>query len=350
MKTKYTIPFLTVFFVGCASFMQYKDAPKLAEHKEFEQALQVKELPTPIKKEDGTVQPSPSPTPEPTPEPKGKKKKKTKEVKKPVEAAPRKPQKHLPAIEDPEEFDPMSEGGRRPLKDPFRVNEKVTMEVSYFAITAGQLTIEVLPFVEVNGRKSYKVKGTAKSYGMFSSIYVLDDWFDSFLDYERLVPYTYSLHVKESKQLREVRNLFDWNKKMAFFWEKKVNSEGNLEERKKEWAIPEYSQNVFTAAWYMRVFKLTPGKKLAFKIAHEGEVLTYRFEVLRKEKLDTDAGEFDTVVVKPSIEIEGVFKPMGDIFFWFTDDDRKLLVKFESKLKIGSLKAVATKIERGDEP
>ena len=31
------------------------------------------------------------------------------------------------------------------------------------------------------------------------------------------------------------------------------------------------------------------------------------------------------------------FTVAGDIFFWITDDDRKFLVKVQSKIKIGSL-------------
>ena len=92
-------------------------------------------------------------------------------------------------------------------------------------------------------------------------------------------------------------------------------------------------------------FTLTPGKKLSFIVAHESENLTVTAEVLRKEHLSIEAGEFDTVVVKPKIELNGVFKPVGDILIWLTDDDRKLIVRIESKIKIGTIVGVAKKIE-----
>jgi hypothetical protein len=258
-----------------------------------------------------------------------------------------KPQKHLPDIESGEGYDPMTAGARRPLVDPYWPGEKVTLEVSFFAITAGIMTVEVKPFVEVNGRKSYAFYGTAKSYGMFSSVYTLDDWFETYVDFEKLIPYSYSLHVKESKQLRQVRNLFDWKNLSAQFREKKVTDEEGLKEINKDWQILEWSQNVFSAVYYMRTLKLTPGKKFAFRIAHEGENLILSGEVLRKEHLSLDAGEFETVVVKPSIQLGGVFKPVGDILIWLTDDDRKFIVKIESAIKIGTIKAKAVKIEPG---
>ena len=38
---------------------------------------------------------------------------------------------------------------------PFKVGEKVTLELSYFNMPAGKLILETKPFVEVNGNKSY---------------------------------------------------------------------------------------------------------------------------------------------------------------------------------------------------
>jgi hypothetical protein len=162
-----------------------------------------------------------------------------------------------------------------------------------------------------------------------------------------MTPSTYELHVKETKQLRETRAVFDWNKGLATWWDKKINSEQKVEENKKEWEIPQFSQNVFSIFYYLRTFRLKPGKFLSFRVAHENENLTVTAEVLRKEHIDTPAGEFDTVVVKPKIELNGVFKPVGDIFIWLTDDDRKLIVRIESKIKIGTIVGVAKKVETG---
>jgi hypothetical protein len=214
-------------------------------------------------------------------------------------------------------------------------------------VVAGDLTLETRPFVEVNGRRSYRFLGTAKSTSVFAMFYAVDDWFETFVDYETLIPSSYALHVKESKQLREARTLFDWSKKKAFFWDKKINAEKQLEEKKQEWDLVPYSQNIFTSLFYLRTFQLVPGKKIAFYLAHEKENLYVTSEVLRRERITTPAGSFNTVVIKPKIQLNGHFKPVGDIFFWMTDDDRKLVVRFESKIKIGSIVAVAKKVELG---
>jgi hypothetical protein len=252
---------------------------------------------------------------------------------------------HEPSLEDGEGFD-----RRRPKKDPYRVGEKVTLDVSYFGVSAGDMTMEVRPFVEVNGRRSYTFAGTAVSTSVFAMFYAVDDWFETFVDYETMTPSNYALHVKESKQLRETRAIFDWVNLKAKWWDKKIDSEQKVEEKRKEWDIQPYSQDIFTATYYLRALQLRPGKKFAFRVAHEGENLVVSGEVLRREKLSTIIGDIDTVVIKPKIELDGVFKPVGDIFLWLTDDDRKFIVRIESKIKIGTIVAAVKKIEPGVAP
>ena len=250
---------------------------------------------------------------------------------------------HLPEFEDSTNFN-----GRRPIADPFRVGEKISYEVSYFGVVAGELTMQVMPFVYVNGRKSYHFKASGQTASVFDMFYVVDDWLETFVDYEKMIPMSYALHVKESKQLRETRCFFNWETLKGSYWDKRITKEDGVEEKKFDWSILEYSQNVFSAPYYMRTFDLSPGKKLIYRLAHENENILVTGTVLRREKLETLAGTFDTVVVKPHIEIGGVFKPIGDIFIWLTDDDRKFIVRIESKIKIGKIIAVVNHLERGE--
>ena len=69
-------------------------------------------------------------------------------------------------------------------------------------------------------------------------------------------------------------------------------------------------------------------------------------KVLRKETIYTKAGRFKTFVVKPSVDVDGKFKPTGENFLWLTADDRKFIVKLESKIKIGSIVGEVQKIKR----
>jgi len=62
-------------------------------------------------------------------------------------------------------------------------------------------------------------------------------------------------------------------------------------------------------------------------------------QVLRREKVKTKLGEFDTVVIKPLMKSEGIFNRKGDVYIWLTDDKKRIPVKLESKVAIGSITA-----------
>lgn len=258
-----------------------------------------------------------------------------------VEAVPT-IQPHLPILEDGGGFN-----GRRPIVDPFRVGEEVKLRIHYMGMTAGEMRLKVENFATVNARKSYAFASELSTLSVFEKFYKMNDRAVTYVDYETLLPYGYSLDVKESGQLRTARQVFDYNAKKAKFWEVKVTENDGQKEKKIEWDLPDYAQNVFTAIFYMRLFRWEVGKSYSFMVAHDGENLVFKGTALRKEIIETDLGPKQAVVVKPELTLKGVFKPMGDIYFWFSDDDRKYILKIEAKIKIGSLRADVSSIYPG---
>lgn len=237
--------------------------------------------------------------------------------------------------------------GRRPIFDPFRVGEKVVHAVTYLKMLAGYLTMEVRPFATVNGKKSYNLFTGIKTSSFFSSFYSVDDHVTTLLDYDSLVPSVFKLSVKETSQIKEAQSLFDWESMTARYWEKKVTKRDGEQESKMEWEILPYSQNIFSIAYYLRVFQWDVGSVHEFRVADDNENLVFKATALRKQKIKTEAGEFNTIVIRPEMSLKGQFKPMGDNFIFLTDDDRKLIVRIESKIKIGSLVSEAVEVHLG---
>ncbi len=252
-----------------------------------------------------------------------------------------------PDLEDDEGFDGVS---RRPLKDPFNVGEVVTHNVHYnlLALDAGKLSWKVLPFVQVNGNKAYQFGAELTTYPVFSKLfYKVEDQAVSLMDYFDLTPRVYTLHIKESAQLKEVRNFFDFNSLKAKYWEKKVRDKGEVEEKKQEWAILPFSQDILSSLYYVRFFKWTLGKEYSFRVADDNENLVFKGKAIRREVLKTDAGEFKSIVIQPQITVKGIFKPMGDIFIWLSDDEHKYILRIELKIKVGTIISQVISIEPG---
>ena len=61
---------------------------------------------------------------------------------------------------------------------------------------------------------------------------------------------------KFSQIKTRILNAFDWKNKKADYWERRVTKESGTEEKKKSWDLTPYSQNIYTAIQYVRIFQL----------------------------------------------------------------------------------------------
>lgn len=324
--------------------LKVKNVEDIKKNEEFDQAVHIEEVSAPRASEVPTAPiPAPPVLPSPPPAVTPAKVKKPKKAKLPKSAEDiRRP----PELEDSVGF----VGGyknRRPQKDPFRVGEKIVHQVRWATFNAGTLTFEVLPFANVNSRLNYQFKMSIRTSPIFSTFHRIDDFVTTLVDYETLVPSVFKLSVDESNQFREAQAFFDPIQLKARFWEKKVTKQDGETSRKLEWDILAYSQNVYSAAFYIRNFVYQDGKTYPFRVANEGENLVFKAKVLRRETLNTAVGEFPVVVIQPEIELQGTYKPMGENLMFLSDDDRKYILRIESKIQIGTLVSEVSELNPG---
>lgn len=258
-------------------------------------------------------------------------------------AEPINPNVRQPEIEN-------SEGlgtSRRPPKDPFRVGETIVHDVSYLGASAGTMTLKVNSFAVVNGRKSYNFFIDLKSNSFFTKIYAIDDQVQTYVDYETLVPHAFKLNIHDSGQVKEARSYFDNDKLVADYWEHRYSEKGGHEEKKQNWSILPYSQNAFSAIFYMRIFNYVDGKDYSFRVADDEKNVLFKAHVLEHTSLNTPAGQFRAVKLKAEIYSRGNLAKASDFYMWLSDDDRKYILRIEVKLPIGSLVSEATQIIPG---
>ena len=348
---KIIYPLFVLITMGCSSgFLKYNAKKDIFKNEEFEKKVLIKEVPVESKadSDDNDVEkkrPVPiqaviSPA----------EKKMVAEVKKNKKAkagskgvAQTSARSRQPDIEDTEGFT----SDRRPLKDPFRVGEKVTHTVSYFGTTAGVLTFSVGPYVEVNDRKSYNFKIGITSSRLFSNFYTAADQVETYVDYLDLVPHVFKLDIKESGQLKQAQSYFDQKALKANYWENKYTEKNGHEEKKQNWEILPFSQNAFSSIFYMRIFKWNVGQEYAFRVSDDEKNVVFKGRALEKVELQTDAGKFDAIKVKAEIVSRGALTQTGDLLLWLSDDEHHYILRIEAKIKIGTLVSEITSLNPG---
>ncbi len=232
------------------------------------------------------------------------------------------------------------------INKAFKVNELLHFEVNYGGVTAGYATIEVDRYQEYKGRKCYILKTTAQSRKSFNWIFKVKDWTESYLDAERFHSLRFEKHLKEGSYHRDVIVAYDQKKNKAYYSSFKPKS-GKL--RKKTIDIPDNVVDALSALFYVRTMDFEVGDEILLPGSDNKKIYPIKVIVHKKEKIKVPAGKFKCIVVEPVMADGGVFKKNGKVKVWLTDDDRKMPVKMETKVFIGSIKAELDWYEEGDQ-
>lgn len=241
---------------------------------------------------------------------------------------------------------------RIPNEQPIWIGEKAVYEVTYLGAAAGTLEMTVLPFKKVMQRKVYHLVGHARTNSIVSSIlYRVDDRLTSYMDYTGLFSHRYEMKRDETKLTRESLELFDHAKGEEFYGFQQNHIKHGFEEGKEMKPIARFAQDSFSALFYLRFLPLEVGKVFTFPVVSEGKSWDASAEVLRVERADTPFGVRDCFVVKPETRYQGAAQQKrGASYLWITKDDRRVIVRVEAKVKIGTVIADLKSFEPGTKP
>jgi len=240
---------------------------------------------------------------------------------------------------------------RRPQVDPLWVGEKIWMDVTWLNTKAGEFLLEVQPFKELDGRRVYDLKGSARTSDLFSLVYKAEDWVQSFVDYEGWFPYKFVLHGDETKHVRNHLELYDHGAKKQYVHVHDLRVQKNeVHEVKGYKDLTPLSQDALSGLYYARNYKLEPGDVVKFPMTTGGNQWETNLIVVGREEVQTKMGYLKAIKAKVETRFAGVLKTQGDAFIWFSDDERKFPLRFEAKVRIGWVAGIAKKIEPGTPP
>ena len=207
--------------------------------------------------------------------------------------------------------------------------ERLVFELSWFKLKGGTATMEVAEEY-AQGKKSYHISAITASNSFVDTFYKVRDRVDSFIYADNLSSHRYKVHQEEGSFRRDKEITFDYLKGTATYIKDQKTS---------VYSIPSSVQDAFSALYYLRTKKITVGKTETLNVFEDKKLWQVEVQVLGKEKIQTPAGVFDTIMVKPILKFEGIFQRKGDVYIWLTDDERKMPVRMRSKIKIGSISA-----------
>ncbi len=214
----------------------------------------------------------------------------------------------------------------------FSVPERLVYDLTWTGIKAGTATLEIAR----NGN-AVRIVSTARSADWVSIFYTVDDRTESVLMLPHppaLVgfPANYHMKIREGRHRRDKEVTFDQKRHTAVY----VN---HLEGEKKELNTRGSVFDPLSAFYYVRTLRFEVGRPVFVEILDSKKLWNVEVQVLKRERITTKLGTFDTVVIRPLMKSEGIFNRRGDMYIWLTNDEKRVPVKMQTRAVVGSITA-----------
>ena len=208
--------------------------------------------------------------------------------------------------------------------------ERLVFKLSWFGIPAGKTVVEASDAGYLQGKKMYGISAVTASNQFIDAFYPVRDGIYSFIFADTLASYKFMVHQEEGTYRSDKEIIFDYVKRKATFTK---NGDVSM------YDIPGFVTDSLSAYYYFRTKELRVGKLITIDVFDDKQLWQVEVQILRKERIQTPAGTFDTLLTKPLLKFEGIFQRKGDVYIWITDDSRKMPVRMRSKIVIGSINA-----------
>lgn len=198
--------------------------------------------------------------------------------------------------------------------------EELVYRVDFLGITMGYARFSFLGRKLLSGSEVYHLRVRAWTSNVLSLIYPVDDLIDYYLDVDTLVP----LRQENRKERKEddVAIYDQENGKIVYRYLKS----GKI--RKKVDVVPRIYDPV-SAAYFIRTREMDEAERLSMYAGRK--VWDLSAKPVGFERIRTEAGEVDTVVIEPVLRREGKVEHKGDMRMWMTRDERHVPVRLYAK-------------------
>jgi hypothetical protein len=216
---------------------------------------------------------------------------------------------------------------------PFSHGEKLTFQVTWSFLPAGEGILEILPMERINGVLSYHFVMTTRTYPFIDLIYKVRDRIDAYTDEAMTHSLLYKKR-KEGKSKGDVVVNFDWDKKEALY--------SSLGEKSKPIPLKPGSFDPLSVFYAFRLQPLRENMEIKVHVTDGKGCFTGKARIIRRETVTVASGTYDTFLAEPELgHIRGVFQKSKHARFqiWVSADHHRIPVRIRSKVSVGSFVA-----------
>jgi hypothetical protein len=218
-----------------------------------------------------------------------------------------------------------------------KIPEKLSYDLSWGLIPIGTASQSITASGD-----SVQISAQFRSNGWLSSFYPVDNRIDTILSKKTgIFPgevRQFRMRYREGAKVRDRSITFDHSTNVAHFKDHLTNEEVRTQVRPG-------TSDVTTSFYQTRHSPLTVGDTIHLPVMDGKEPYLLEVKIVKTEKLRTILGKVETLVVVPLVRSEGTFEGKRGVKLWLTNDARRIPVKIQTGVTVGSVTATLTKIE-----
>ncbi len=222
----------------------------------------------------------------------------------------------------------------------YQSGEILNYRIHYGIINAGLVNMTVSEPLTINNKTAYNLKVEGETLKSFDWAYKVRDKFESWVDGESQAPLRYAKTVRENTYFNQDIAIYNHSEK----WLK--NKQGQL-------TIPQYTQDVASAIYYMRTLdyaNASVGTTYPIDVYLDNKIYNLNVKYVGKEVIKSDIGKIRCFEIKPQLVVDRVFKRTDAMTVWVTDDENKIPVRIQTDIRVGSLKVDLVKYQNLKNP
>jgi hypothetical protein len=213
---------------------------------------------------------------------------------------------------------------------PFKVGESCTYRIHYGPITAGHGTLIVKNIEKHNNRECFHLEGIGQTNSFFSLFFKVYDEFISYVNSTSLSPIHFIRNVNEGGYIIKQNYLFNSEKN-------EVLAEDSI------YQIPKQTQDMLSGFYFTRALlnyqNVQIDSIVKLNVFMDEEIYPMQIKYEKNEVIKTKWGKINCMVFTPQLQDGRVFKDGEGMRIWISDDENKLMIKVETKIIVGTIKA-----------
>ncbi len=222
---------------------------------------------------------------------------------------------------------------------PFAVGEKLYYRISWGPLPVGEACLEVAGIENIDGHDCYHLIAKGGTSGLGRLLFPVDSYSESWLDKKLLFSRLFKQDYREGRRTRQQETEYDYD-------HNEMITKNLKNGREKRLALKGPMQDIVSSLYYARTQPLALDQAQKFMVNVSDTNYAVSFQPDQRRDIDVrPVGEVPALRVEPKPTLKIVAANNGRMWFWISDDARRLPLLLNSTMSIGNAQMVLYKME-----